>query len=554
MLPPTLLNNRYQVLGLLGDGGFGKTFLVEDTQMPSARKCVVKQLKPVSDNAQVYQMVQERFQREAAILEKLGENYDQIPRLYANFSEGDHFYLVEEWVDGLTLTQKVQQEGTLSEGTVREILCGLLPAIGHLHQHQIVHRDLKPDNIIIRACDRKPVLIDFGAVKETMSTTVNSQGNSSHSIVVGTPGYMASEQLAGRPVYASDFYSLGMVAIYLLTGKQPQELDTDPRTGEIIWQHHAPMVSSGFVAVLNRAIHMNPQARFASAGEMLTAVLTLVSSGVMLASNNLHSSTVISSPQTPTRGANTQIFQQPVPQNPIVKDNTKGWVIALGTGMLVTLVGIFVVMLMRNNGETQPAETKSSPTASSAPSPTASSAPSPTVNSPASTKPIQEAPTASPASTTSPTPVNSLAATPPTVQSIPAPSVPTTSSFATSDARILLENWLSAKRQIFAPPFNASAAAAITTGSLYWDITKPGGSIDWLRNNNSYYRFGVQRVDSVRDFSVSGNMASVQAQVTEERFFYVDGRVDASQTDFKTRSTRFIFENVNGTWKISDYK
>ena len=76
----TLLNQRYRVLKVLGEGGFGTTFLAEDIQMPSLRKCVVKQLKPVSDNSQVHQLVQERFQREAAILERLGESHDQIPQ------------------------------------------------------------------------------------------------------------------------------------------------------------------------------------------------------------------------------------------------------------------------------------------------------------------------------------------------------------------------------------------------------------------------------------------------------------------------------------------
>ncbi|MDB9382148.1 serine/threonine protein kinase, partial [Nodularia spumigena CS-584] len=78
-----LLNNRYQVIRTLGSGGFGETFMAEDTQIPSSRRCVIKQLRPIQNNPQIYQLVQERFQREAAILEDLGGFTDQIPTLYA---------------------------------------------------------------------------------------------------------------------------------------------------------------------------------------------------------------------------------------------------------------------------------------------------------------------------------------------------------------------------------------------------------------------------------------------------------------------------------------
>ena len=134
--------------------GFGKTFLVEDTQMPSNRQCVLKQLKPVQDDPQTGQMagqiVKDRFQREAAILETLGEGHEQIPRLYAYFSEGEQFYLVEEWVEGDTLTQRVQKEGPLPEKMVQTLVASLLPVIAHVHSEGIVHRDIKPDNIILR--------------------------------------------------------------------------------------------------------------------------------------------------------------------------------------------------------------------------------------------------------------------------------------------------------------------------------------------------------------------------------------------------------------------
>jgi serine/threonine-protein kinase len=229
-------------------------------------------LKPIAGNPQLYQLVQERFQREAAILEELGDGSNQIPRLYAYFCDSGQFYLVQEWIQGQTLSHKLQQEGLLSESSVQELLLALLPVLEYVHSKKIVHRDIKPDNIILRSSDGKPVLIDFGAVKETMRTTVATSGNSGKSIVIGTPGYMPSEQSTGLPVYASDLYSLGLTAIYLLTGIVPAELETDSLTGGVLWRQSALNVSPSFAAVLDRAIQPYWRDRYPTAQAMLDAV------------------------------------------------------------------------------------------------------------------------------------------------------------------------------------------------------------------------------------------------------------------------------------------
>lgn len=265
----SILNNRYRLIKPLGEGGFGNTFLAEDTHMPSGRRCVIKQLKAVTDDPQYYQLVKDRFQREAATLEKLGQGHKQIPDLYAYFAEADQFYLVQEWIEGETLT-KLLANGKSPQ--VKELLVSLLPVLAYIHSNRIVHRDIKPDNIIIRSGDNQPVLIDFGAVKEAMGTMVNSQGNATNSIVIGTPGFMPSEQAAGRPVYSSDLYSLGLVGIYCLTGKMPQELSHDPQTDQIFWQKYAPQVNPQLATVINKAIMSNSRDRFNSAEEMLKAL------------------------------------------------------------------------------------------------------------------------------------------------------------------------------------------------------------------------------------------------------------------------------------------
>jgi serine/threonine protein kinase len=268
---PVLLNNRYRILGVLGSGGCGQTFLAEDTHMPSKRRCVVKQLKPTTNDPAVYQIIQERFQREAALLETLGSGSDQIPALYAYFTEDKEFYLVQDWIEGKNLTEKVLEEGTLSEENVRSLLLSLLPVLQYIHSQGIIHRDIKPDNIMLRAADNKPVLIDFGAVKEVVATVVDSLGTPTSSIVIGSPGFMSLEQASGRPVFASDIFSLGLTAICLLTGKSPQEL-SDRSSGDIRWRNQAPNVSLKLAMVLDKAAEPLARDRYQTAKAMLDAL------------------------------------------------------------------------------------------------------------------------------------------------------------------------------------------------------------------------------------------------------------------------------------------
>lgn len=329
----TFLNNRYQIIRSLAVGGFGHTFLAEDTHLPSRRRCVIKQLKPIAQNAQVYQLTKQRFQREATILEKLGESHDQIPQLYAYFEENQEFYLVQEFIEGETLSEQIQNQGKLSDRTVQKILIDILPILDFIHSQGIIHRDIKPDNIILRQRDNKPVLIDFGALKETMMTAVNSQGNPTHSMVIGTPGFMSVEQAAGKPIYSSDLYSLGLTAIYLLTGKLPQELEIDPQTGEFIWHQYTANINPNLVAVLDRSIKSHPKDRYSTARQMLDALQT---SPTPVNPNNLsQQATVAVSPARASR------------QTVTLPSTSSGWglgaKVAIASGILAaSIIGIIL--------------------------------------------------------------------------------------------------------------------------------------------------------------------------------------------------------------------
>ena len=356
-----LLNNRYRLIKTLGRGGFGETYLTIDNHMPSGRKCVLKQLKPIVKQPKMPLWMKERFQREAAILEELGDGNSQIPQLYAYFSEDDKFYLVQEWIEGLTLDQYWSQEGNLHREEVRQILLQLLPVLDYVHSRRIIHRDIKPENIILRRGDNLPFLIDFGAVKEAIATEVNHNSGSTYSASIGTPGYMSSEQAAGRPIYSSDLYSLGLTAIFLLTGQAPNELETDPRDGEIIWREQAE-VDEELADIIDRAIRFHPRDRFSSAQEMLNALNhNLVTSGA----GNLTGATLNVAPHRHSDGgqlapnrSNTVAFAQKVRKRPQKKSFlTKValfLLVATGVGAATFAAGFAVVSSLWRSPEPSP--------------------------------------------------------------------------------------------------------------------------------------------------------------------------------------------------------
>lgn len=271
----TTLRNRYKIIKILGSGGFGDTYLAEDLDLPGQPKCVVKHLKPNSDPP-VLQIVRRLFDSEAQVLYRLGNDSDQIPRLFAHFEEQGQFYLVQEFIDGQDLSYEIIPGQKLTEIAVIKLLQEILEILAVVHKKSIIHRDIKPQNLMRRRQDGKIVLIDFGAVKEVEAMTVNTQGQTSLSVAIGSLGYMPSEQATGRPKLSSDVYAVGMLGIQALTGKQPQELPRDSTTDEVIWRNLAN-VTEKLADVLNRMVSYYFRDRYLSAVEALEAVNSLQS-------------------------------------------------------------------------------------------------------------------------------------------------------------------------------------------------------------------------------------------------------------------------------------
>ncbi|MBK1990048.1 serine/threonine protein kinase [Sphaerospermopsis aphanizomenoides BCCUSP55] len=315
-----LLDHRYQVIRILATGGFGQTYIAQDTRRPGNPICVVKHLKSASTDSKIFETAKRLFNNEAETLEKLG-NHDQIPRLLAYFDENQEFFLVQEYIDGHTLSEELIPGQPWSETQVMQMLLEVLGILEFVHQQGVIHRDIKPDNIIRRSSDYKLVLVDFGAVKQLRSPLVTVGAQTTATVAIGTPGYMPTEQGQGKPRPNSDIYSLGIIAIQALTGVPAKQLQEDPNTGEIIWQHFLP-VNYHLAEILSKMVRYHFKDRYQTATEALQACRELVSlnSGYSLSSES-PKQVNYKQPKPPSFKPPSQIFSQQTvavaPANPV---------------------------------------------------------------------------------------------------------------------------------------------------------------------------------------------------------------------------------------------
>ncbi|MBF2098561.1 MAG: serine/threonine protein kinase [Gloeomargaritaceae cyanobacterium C42_A2020_066] len=269
------LAGRYEVVKALGAGGFGKTYLARDIHRPGQPECVVKHLKPASQDSFFLEAARRLFHTEAETLEKLGQ-HPQIPQLLAYFEEDQEFYLVEEFIEGESLGQAIVPDKCWAEADAVRLLVDALEVLDAVHKAGVIHRDIKPDNLIRRASDHKLVLIDFGAVKAFEDPQAVEKLKTGMTVAVGTMGYAPSEQVSGKPQYSSDVYSLGVMVLSALTGRPADALTADPQTGEFTWRTLTPVpISHGLATVLDRMVRYHYSKRYQNAGEVLMALRTL---------------------------------------------------------------------------------------------------------------------------------------------------------------------------------------------------------------------------------------------------------------------------------------
>jgi serine/threonine protein kinase len=262
-----LLRDRYRVIQVLSQGGWGETYISRDLDRPGTPRCVIKLLKPATDLQSSLDMAEDLFQREAETLEGLGQ-HKQIPRLLAYFQLNRNFYLVQEFIDGFPLNSEILPGLKWSESKVVSLLIEVLNILTFVHARQVIHRDLKPSNLIRRRHDGRLVLIDFGAVKQIREPNAITQANLDPlTVSIGTRGYMPIEQFAGRPRVNSDLYALGVICVQALTGIEAENLPRDSED-EITWQPYA-QVSEPVAAIINKMICSHYRDRYQSCEDVL---------------------------------------------------------------------------------------------------------------------------------------------------------------------------------------------------------------------------------------------------------------------------------------------
>lgn len=262
------LGDDYELLSLLGAGGFGRVYRVRDLHLE--REVALKVMHPhlTADPAVV-----ERFRREAQLAARL--NHPNIVDIYDIAGRSGLLWYTMELVDGPNVAQKVERDGPLPVDDLLRLLREALSALGHAHQQGLVHRDVKPENLLLER-DGRLRITDFG-----LALALRGQGKfGGATSQSGTPQFASPEQLLGERVdQRTDLYSLGAVAYFALLGEPPfpgstpeQVLarQTANRFPEL--QRRRPDVRLQLVEVLERALQSEAELRYPSAAEFQQAL------------------------------------------------------------------------------------------------------------------------------------------------------------------------------------------------------------------------------------------------------------------------------------------
>ncbi|MBC7895728.1 MAG: serine/threonine protein kinase, partial [Cytophagaceae bacterium] len=210
---PASLAQRYPVSRELGRGGMAVVFLARDVK--HGRDVAVKLIRPEFAAA----LGRERFLKEIAISAQL--HHPHIVPLYDSGDADGVLYYVMPYESGHSLRDRLVRDGPLAVSDAVTVLRDICEALAYAHQGGIVHRDIKPENVLLTG--RHAMVADFGIAKAMTESTRDAPARSTLGLVLGTPGYMAPEQIGAdaRVDHRADIYAVGVLAFELLTGRVP---------------------------------------------------------------------------------------------------------------------------------------------------------------------------------------------------------------------------------------------------------------------------------------------------------------------------------------------
>lgn len=246
---------KYRIISALGHGGEGSVYLAEDESL--GRQVAVKRLWEQEEKENGA-----RIREEAAFLRDL--RHPMLPVVYELFYE-DGWYLVMEYVDGISLHNYIEKQGAVAEGKARVWAAALLDVLDYLHTREtpVIYRDLKPDNIMV-CRDGSLKLVDFGAA------ALRSFGEEDKARMAYSDGFAAPEQRGGdgreaRADERSDLYAFGKTLYYMVT----RALPGDSPGMSFPASYYNPLLSKKLEEIIRRCTEEKPEARYQVAGEVM---------------------------------------------------------------------------------------------------------------------------------------------------------------------------------------------------------------------------------------------------------------------------------------------
>jgi serine/threonine protein kinase len=325
------LNNRYQIIRLLGTGGMGSVYYAHDPVLD--RHVAIKQLTPTPDNVErMTQQMQKQFLREAQTLAAL--HHPNLPRVTDYFMDGELHYLVMDYVEGQSLLDLLlANKSGFEEDLVLEWADQLLSALEYIHAREVIHRDIKPANIR-RTTAGHIFLVDFGLVKprnlHNPHTLTMFHG-------IGTPEYAPPEQYdpESHTDQRSDIYALGATLYHLLSGQAPVSATrrtADPESFRKLRQANAS-ISPDVENVILRGMEIERAKRFSTATDMRAAL------------HFIRQARIVDPTRTTNLAATAAMLAEPVP----VKQKRSQRGLAM-IGVLVLLsIGILIGFALQSN-------------------------------------------------------------------------------------------------------------------------------------------------------------------------------------------------------------